>query len=136
MAERKQQKGTVAKRGLVTDTSYLNQPTGALTFALNVVNESEVGDKGWRANEQSNEACYNLSEGYIPIGQIYISKHETIIFSSSVDESLSEIGITGPNCQYTILTRAYLGFKIANQISGTFRLRRGCERTPDRRSGG
>jgi len=126
---KKQQQGSVPKRGLVTDTSYLSQPTGALTFALNVVNESEVGDKGWRSNEQSNEACYTLPDGYVPIGQIHIGEHQTLIFSSSQDETLSEIGITDANCVYSTIVRANLGFKIANQISGTYRLRRGCERT-------
>ena len=126
---KKQQQGSVPKRGVVTDTSYLNQPPGALTFALNVVNETEVGDKGWRANEQSNEPCYTLPVGYIPIGQIYIGEHETIIFSSNEEETLSEIGITSAGCNYTTLVRFDLGFRINNQISGTYRLRRGCERT-------
>jgi hypothetical protein len=129
MAKQKQQQGSIPKRGLVTDTSYLNQPPGALTFALNVVNETEKGDKGWRANEQSNEPCYTLSAGFTPIGQIYVSKYETVIFSTNTDETQSEIGITDANCKYTIIARADLGFKISNQISGTYRLRRGCERT-------
>jgi hypothetical protein len=127
--QRKQQQGVSPKRGLSTDTSYLNTPPGALTFALNVVNESEVGDDGWRSNEQSNEPCFTLGEGFIPIGQIYIGKGETVIFSVSQDEELSEIGITNVDCQYTTIVRHYLGFRLNNQISGTYRLRRGCERT-------
>lgn len=128
MAKQERKQGPAIKRGLVTDTSYLNQPPGALTFALNTVNESEVGDSGWRVNEQSNEPCYTLPNGYIPIGQIYIGKNETIIFSVSQDEQLNEIGITNANCEYTTLVNHYLGFKLSNQISGTYRLRRGCER--------
>lgn len=129
MAKQTKQQGPVSKKGIVTDTSYLNQPLGALTFALNTVNESETGDDGWRSNEQSNEACFTLPDGFVPIGQIYIDKNQTLIFSTSEDEQFNEIGITDINCKYTTLVRAFLGFQIKNQISGTYRLRRGCERT-------
>jgi len=128
MAQKTQQ-GPVPKRGLITDTSHLNQPPGALTFALNVVNESEDGDMGWRSNEQSNEPCYTLTSGYIPLGEIYIDKNDSLLLSVSEDGTMSEIGIIGVNCQYTVLVNADLGFKAENQISGTYRLRRGCERT-------
>ena len=128
MAKQEKRQGVPHKRGIVTDTSYLGQPQGALTFALNTVNESQVGDRGWKSNEQSNEPCYSLPDGYVPIGQIYIGNNQTVIFSSSLNEQLNEIGITDANCQYTTLVRAFLGFQIQNQIMGTFRLRRGCER--------
>ena len=125
MAER-EKKGP--KRGINTENSYLDQPQGAMTFALNTVNGTSSGDADWKSNEESNDACYSLPEGFVPIGQIFISKHETVIFSCNADNSLSEIGLANVNCTYNTLVRAPLGFKISHQISGTYRLRRGCER--------
>ena len=128
MTEQDKTQGPVKKGGIVTDTSYLNQPPGTLTFALNAVNESETGDKGWISNEQSNEPCYTLPEGYVPIGEVYLGNNQTVVFSSSVDEQLSEIGITDVDCKYTTLVRTFLGFQVSKQIMGSYRLRRGCER--------
>lgn len=126
---RSNQKPQGNKGGIVTDTSYLNQPTGTLTFALNAVNNTENGDKEWRINEQSNEPCYQLTAGFTPIGDVYIDKSTTVIFSVSEDESISEIGIVKEGCKYEVQVSADLGFTTKNQISATYRLRLGCERT-------
>ena len=122
--DKQQQGGTGPKQGLVTESTYLNQPEGAMTFALNVVEED-----GWKANEQGNLACYELPEGFTPIGQIFIDKNDTLLFLTNSDDTLSEIGLAKNNCIYETLVRWDLGFKINNQISGSYRLRRGCERT-------
>jgi hypothetical protein len=129
MSREKEQEINVPIKGLYTDSSYLNQPPGTYTFALNAVNVTNKGDEGWRANEESNEQCCQLPNGYIPLGKVRISNGEQVIFSVSADETLSEIGIVNNNCGYTSIVNGNLGFKINKQISVSYRLRRGCERT-------
>ena len=118
----------VPNKGLVTDPSIEEQPKGTYRFALNTVNESDEGDVSKRSNEQGNKACYQLPEDYIPLGEVSIGNGETLIFSTSLDETASEIGIADGNCNYTTVANADLGFKVTKQIDATYRLRRGCER--------
>lgn len=128
--EEKQEKQiNTFSKGLYTDSSYLNQPPETYTFALNAVNVTNKGDEGWLSNEESNEQCYQLPAGYVPLGKVRISATEQILFSTSLDETKSEIGLVNGNCIYTTLVNGNLGFKINKQISASFRLRRGCERT-------
>ena len=87
--------------GLHTDNSLVDSPKGTYRFALNSVNETELGDFGFISNEESNEQCASLTTGYIPIGKCYIGDNETVIFSVSADNSISEIGILDNNCNYT-----------------------------------
>lgn len=122
--------------GLHTDTSPQNQPKGTYRFGLNTVNETDRGDEFFRSNEESNEKCYSLTPGFVPIGKCYIGGNETTLFSVSQDNLISEIGILKNNCNYEVhvndefsAPEHKLGFTIEHQIQATFRLRRGCERT-------
>ena len=122
--------------GLHTDNSLVDSPKGTYRFALNSVNETELGDFGFISNEESNEQCASLTTGYIPIGKCYIGDNETVIFSVSADNSISEIGILDNNCNYTPVVNDVdsiledkLNFKIEKQIQATYRLRKGCEKT-------
>ena len=54
--------------GLHTDNSLIDSPKGTYRFALNSVNETELGDFGFISNEESNEECASLTPGYVPIG--------------------------------------------------------------------
>ena len=85
--------------GLNQDSSPINQPKGTYRFALNSVNETELGDFGFISNEESTEPCGNISQGFIPIGKVYIGENRTIIFSVSEDNTTSEIGMLY-NCEY------------------------------------
>ena len=118
---------TILNKGLHTDNSLKNQPKGTYRFALNTVNETELGDIGYLGNEESNEACGDLSPGYTPIGKVYISGNKTVIFS--VNGESSEIGVIDEACNYIMHVRGDLGFKITRQIDATYRLRLGCENT-------
>ena len=69
------------QKGLYKDSSYVNQPKDTYTFALNAINETELGDLSFLSNEESNEICVSLTPGFVPIGKIYISDNETVIFS-------------------------------------------------------
>ena len=80
-------------KGLFQDNSFVDQPKGTYRFALNSVNETELGDSSFISNEESNEICTSLTPGYIPIGKIYIGNNHTIIFSVSGDNTISEIGL-------------------------------------------
>lgn len=96
MAQEKQlQENNISQlsKGLYKDNSPIEQPKGTYSFCLNGVNETELGDFGFISNEESNEQCASLTTGYIPIGKCYIGDNETVIFSVSADNSVSEIGI-------------------------------------------
>lgn len=122
--------------GLHSDNSLNNQPKNTQRFALNTINETTNGDEFFRSNEESNEQCVFLKDDFVPIGKCYIGNNETIIFSVSKDNSISEIGVLNDNCQYQVFVNDEtssnvnkLNFKVEHQIQATFRLRRGCERT-------
>ena len=123
-------------KGLHLDNSHIDQPKGTYRFTLNSVNETELGDSGFIGNEESNEICGTLTEGYIPIGKCYMEDNNLVIFSVSEDGQSSEIGILNNNCEYVVQVNDTtssledkLNFKITNQIQAIYRLRRGCERT-------
>jgi len=116
---------------LSLDTSLVSQPQGTTRFVLNGVNETNEGDLGNRSNEESNEICYALPIGFSPIGELYIGAENTLIFLVS-NTGNSALGIADRNCNFTIIVDDTnqidkFGFSIENQISATFRLRRGCE---------
>lgn len=116
--------------GLHTDNSPIDQPKDTYRFALNATTESERGDSKFIGNAESNEACAELPEGFIPLGKEYMSNGQTAIFLTNPKEDLPDIiGIVDDQCHYTTHVRGNLGFSIANQIDATYRLRRGCERT-------
>jgi hypothetical protein len=125
----KQKNVTQLKGGLHKDNSSIDTPKGTYQYALNAVNETEVGDLLFLSNEESNESCGDLPNGYVPISKVYIGNNKTMIFSVSADNDISEIGIRDSECGYTTHVNADLGFKITNQIDATYRLRRGCETT-------
>jgi len=115
-------------KGLQTDNSPLDQPKGSYTMAWNAVNETSDGNNNFISNEQSNELCGQITPGYRPIGDVYISDENTVIFSTNGTNS--EIGILDFDCNYTVIVNnTCLNFQITDQIDATFRVRRGCERT-------
>lgn len=124
-------------KGLFLDSSLIDQPKGTYRYALNSVNETELGDSGFRSNEESNEICATLPKNYIPIGKVYIGDNNTVIFLVSEDGKTSEIGlVNSTDCTYkTFLNdskstlKQKLTFSVEHQIQATYRLRSGCERT-------
>lgn len=123
-------------KGLHTDSAPYDQPKESYRFALNAVNESELGDLNFIGNEESNELCVSLKPGFVPLGKVYIGNNETVIFSVSSDETVSEIGILKDNCTYEVhvndansTEEDKLNFKVTHQIEAIFRLRLGCKRT-------
>lgn len=121
-------------KGLHQDSSTVDQPQGTYRFALNAVNETELGDFAFISNEESNQICDSIPINYIPLGKVYLSGNETAIFLVKEDETASEIGILDDNCNYTTYVNDAdsddkLNFKVSKQIQATYRLRRGCERT-------
>src|SRR6187402_200089 len=123
-------------KGLHTDNSFIDSPKETYRYALNAVNETELGDFAFLSNEESNALCDNLSYGFIPLGKVYIGDNQLAIFSVSQDETISEIGILDDTCNYVVhVNDEYseeedkLNFRVENQIQAIYRLRRGCERT-------
>lgn len=122
-------------KGLHQDHSPGDQIKDTYRFALNTVNETELGDFAFLSNEESNEICADIGD-FIILNRTYISDKEQVLFLVSPDESESEIGILDNNCGYVPLINDRdsikehkLNFKINKQIDSTYRLRLGCERT-------
>lgn len=134
----------VPHKGLYTDNSYVNQPEGTYSFALNATLESNEGDFHVLSNENSNEIYAFLKPDYVLIGSVYIGDGETCLFSVKNDNTVSEIGIlsdkqsfqnTEPGNNYKVLfndstsiKEDKLNFRADKQIQATYRLRRGCEK--------
>lgn len=122
--------------GLNTDSSLVNQPQGTTRFVMTGVDETKEGDLGFISNEESNQQCYELPLGYIPLGQVYIGDETKALFlANSTGDSM--IATLDRECNLTVVVDdsnqinqdEKLGFNIGTQIDATFRLRRGCERT-------
>lgn len=114
--------------GTATDYSPEEQPAGVSSFVLNGINQSSSGDKNKRITEQSNAPCGSITSGYVPNGKGYTTDGRNVLFSVSLDETTSEIGIVDKNCVYTpIINTKVLGFTLNHQIQCIYRLRLGCE---------
>jgi len=129
---RQEQNSVYSPGGLHTDSSLVTQPQGTTRFVMTGVNETKEGDANFIANEESNEACYTLPTGYIPMGKVYIGDEETCLFLANPNGN-SCIAVVDRNNTLTIKVSdanqtEKLGFKTTQQIDATFRLRRGCDK--------
>jgi len=131
-----QNKPTTLGRGLHLDNSPILQPQDTYRFALNSVNETELGDLSFIGNEESNTIFSTIKPNFIIIGKVYLGDNETGIFSVSKDDTISEIGILKDNGKYEVYvndstsdTIDKLNFKVSKQIQASYRLRRGGEKT-------
>jgi hypothetical protein len=120
-------------KGLHTDNSPQAQPEGTLRFALNCVDETEVGDMMFPTNLESNIEAGALPDGYIPIGKVYMVNGETCLFLVGPNGE-SEIGVYNDNGTYTTYVNDSqstnkLNFRVTHQIDAVYRLRRGCDKT-------
>lgn len=120
-------------KGLYTDSSPQVQPKGTLRFALNCIDETEVGDMLFPSNMESNIEAGSFPTGYTPIGKVYIGNGENVVFLVGPDGE-SEFGIYDDKGIYTTYVNdkdlnSKLNFKITHQIDAVYRLRRGCDRT-------
>lgn len=139
MEQEKQLQNNISQfiKGLHTDNSHVDSPKGTYRFALNSVNETELGDSGFISNEESNEICGSITPGFIPLGKVYLGNNKICILSVAENEPISEIGIFyADECRYEVhvndsLTprKEKLNFNKEYQIQATYRLRRGCEDT-------
>jgi hypothetical protein len=121
-------------KGIHTDFTPKDQPENTYRFALNAVDETSQGDSSSISNEESNEICADLPEGYIPIGKCYIGDGEVALFLSDEANGDSEIGILKKDCTYETYVNdsaqvEKLNFKVIHQIDTTYRLRKGCDKT-------
>lgn len=131
-----QDKPTVLSKGLHLDNSPIIQPQETYRFALNAVNETELGDFMFIGNEESNSPFASIKEGFVLIGKVYLGENEVCLFSVSKDDMISEIGILKNNGEYIVHVNDStssagnkLNFKVSKQIQAIYRLRRGCEKT-------
>jgi len=116
------------EKGLNLDLAPENQPEGTYRFALNSVLESQEGDYYSLNNEQSNYECVEIPEGFAPIGSIYSTNDERLVFLCKTDNTDSAIALL-KNCKLEVLVQdPKLGFLMTKPIKGVYRLRNGCER--------
>lgn len=124
-------------KGLVTQTSPNNQPEGTWRYALNLVNETRDGDKGFVANEYGNSACKSLTingKTYIPNGAINLLDDEVILTLATLDKNDSRIvlqkGCTITDIVYTKNNNsaACLNFSLEHPVTGIAKIRKGCNR--------
>lgn len=120
-------------KGLYTDSLKSDQPKDTYTFALNAVLE---GEGTFLSNEQSNKKIDGFPDGFTPIGKIHLDNNNSVIFSVSSNQKISEIGILNNVSKYKTYVNDEnsaivnkLNFRTTNQIQGFYRSRRGCHRT-------
>jgi hypothetical protein len=75
-------------KGMVQDINIKAQGEGTYRFALNAIMESEEGNLGSIVNEQSNELCGQLPQGFRVIGHSLTNDDRIVIFAASNTESL------------------------------------------------
>lgn len=113
--------------GLDLDTSPEKLSQGDYTFMLNGVDETSEGNKGSSHNELGNVLCYTLPSQYELVGHVYMGRGKVLVFSHSIELESSEIGLA-TDCEYTTLINdPCLNFSLDYTITGTHRIRRGCE---------
>jgi hypothetical protein len=115
-------------KGMVTDTSPLDQPKETYRFALNGINESEDGDANFISNELSNFPVDGFPSDMIVIGSVYLGNNEICIFGKSVANPVSYIGILSNGNYTNVVESGTLGFSTYNRIKATFRIRRNNQR--------
>ena len=115
-------------KGLNKDMYELNQNDNSYTFALNAINESEVGDFSTLINEVGNTECLDLPVGTFPIGSILLNAEEVVLFIKDKDNTINSIILANLNkCSYqTIVSNTCLNFQ--SQIQGVHRTLNGCDR--------
>lgn len=115
-------------KGLHTDSAPQDQPAGTYRYALNAEPVTTEGDQGTLVRERGNYAAWQLSAGYRYMGHLVFGD-EVFVFSANASLGTSEIGVLGRDDEYEVLVRsACLGFSTHHRVTGTIRLRRGCER--------
>lgn len=123
---------TLINKGLFTDGNKMAIPVGAWSYAKNAVIVSNQTDFAL-TNERSHEHISSLPVDFVPIGQIYVGRDESILF-------ITAIGSVAPSPLHrivkmnrygdisTVLSNNFLGFNITKQIKGTYALNSKGER--------
>lgn len=140
MAEEKKGGGNAfinsLSKGMSKDTAQATQPEATYTWALNAINESELGDFGFLTNEEGNFACGQLAkviatDDWAVIGGQYIENDRVIAFlapKNPSDFGKGRIVEIREDCSSTVLITAdCLDFKMTKQIQCIYRIRNGCE---------
>lgn len=114
-------------KGLVTDFSPNDQPADTYRYAMNVVNETNSGDKNFLATENGAEYHLTLPNNAMVVGRIGMTNGEVALFST--DGLYSFIGLLDRFNNYTEYVRTTkLDFSVETPITGVFRIRRSMNR--------
>lgn len=116
-------------KGLHTDSSPVDQPQGTYRYALNGVDESHTGDQGFITTEGSSKKVNSYPNGSYPIGDVYMSEGNSLVFLTNPSTQRDYIGILDKDDSFNVIVEtSVLGFNIKHQIDATYRIRRANER--------
>lgn len=114
-------------KGMVRDSSPLNQPENTYRMGLNLLMESREGNYSSLSTEEGNSRCFPIGVDYDIIGTIIADNDDVAIFSTN--GTISRIGIASANCEYQLLVESScLNFNKNFPITGEFRIANGCNR--------
>jgi len=117
--------------GLCTDSPLEQTPEGALSFALNYLNDSEIGDQGALVSEGANKLCVSFPQGFVERGSCSISPTEVvkfgyIIYNNTLLKSYIYL-VNLEDCTYEVkLDSSCANF--SDPITAEFKVIKGCER--------
>lgn len=115
--------------GLNLDASLNSQPNGSYRFALNAVEETIDGNKRKISNEPSNFDSSAFTNGFFPVGDVYLGDNTSCVICINPLTNRTEIGIIDKDSKYYMhVSTLVLGIKINNQCDIVYRLRRNNER--------
>ena len=120
--------------GIEQNTTFEDKPSNFCTYALNAIIESDEGHLVL-SKENANKKKFDFTsqekpnEDFFVVGKVY-GEDETVYYFLATEDGLhSEIGYVPKGGTYeTIVYLPDFNFNIANQISGIYRLRLGCEK--------
>ena len=115
-------------KGMVTDSSPLDQPKDTYRYVLNGINESgEEGDLNFISNELGNIQCTTFPQGMRIVDAVSINNNQICIFGRN--NTTSYIGLLNEHQEFKIVVNTLsLNFSVDNPIKAAFRLRRNNQR--------
>lgn len=108
----------VLHNGLHLDNDRLSQPPGTIRFGVNLIRETEIGERGSLSTEPGNESCFNIPIGYTLIGSINIDQDKLVLFLTN--NVTSKIWLFHDCNTHEVVSSDCLGFSTANRINGVF----------------
>lgn len=122
--------------GIEQNLSKESKPSNHYTYALNALHFSDEGEMNFLARENGTKLTLRFVSSFYPdddyfvVGYIHGNDDTIYYFLVNANETNSEIGYVDKGNTYTsVVNFSDLNFSLTNPITGTYRLRLGCEHT-------